>query len=158
MIIYPLNNWANVIDCSSASRASSFVFKVICSMIAATAFLWTRIEECSTNGMMCSSVCKVILLCTSPDLTQEIVPLSHYSLLVRDGVEPHFVSIQNSDTVWVLKTLRYLVRMIRNDFHNIIHHATKSNTMVQFPNGVKADPRRLFQIFFLHVFNYQQFS
>ena len=57
-----------------------------------------------------------------------------------------------------LKTLRYLVRMIRNDFRNIIHRATKRNTTVQFFNGVKADPRRLFQIFFLHVFNYQQFS
>jgi len=46
----------------------------------------------------------VILLCTSPDLTQEIVPFSQYSLLVRDGVEPDFVSAQNSDTVLILKS------------------------------------------------------
>ena len=55
------------------------------------------------NGVMCSSVCKVILLCTSPDFTQGIVPFSQYSLLVRDGVEPDFVSLQNSDTVLIEK-------------------------------------------------------
>lgn len=59
------------------------------------------------------------------------------------------------------------IRMIRNDLHDIIHRTTKRNAdfcqhlssnivaTVQFSNGVMADSRRLFQIFFLHVFIYQ---
>ena len=48
---------------------------------------------------MDSSVLREIPLCTSPDFSHGIVPLSQNVRSVRDGVAPDFVSLQNSETV-----------------------------------------------------------
>ena len=56
---------------------------------------WSFVElPASPSWVIHSSVFKVMLLWTSPDLTQGIVPPSQNSLVVREGVEPDLVFLQ----------------------------------------------------------------